>query len=195
MKFATGRSGISQSLDLFIIIGVVLAVGGIVATSATGLIGAAASVPSLQMVSLSLVGTPVGTPNGGALLTMTLKNAGSSTVMVSSAFSVSLSTNIVTTFTAGTCTPGTPTSFAGETAVTYTGSLVGSCASGALRGMTWTGPASPVGLAPGQQLTFVAAGNIAGASGATPNLITAGNTYQLTVLGNGQSIVQNVVSA
>lgn len=194
MKTATTRPAVSQSLDLFIIIGVVLAVGGVVATSATGLIGAATSVPSLQLVSFSLLGTPAGTVDGGATLSLTLKNVGGSTVTLGSGFSVSLSTNSVTTFTAGSCTASAPTSFAGASPVTYTPSIVGACASGALKGLSWVGPAAPVPLAPGQQLTFVATGSITGASGVTPNLITSGETYQVTALGNGQSIVQNFVS-
>jgi len=189
------RSAISQSLDLFIIIGVVLAVGGVVASVATGLIGSATSVPSLQLVTMSLQGTAAGTADGGALLSMTLKNVGTSTVMLGSSFSVILGTNTVTKFSGGTCTPGNPTSYAGSMAVNYTASLLGACSSGALKGMSWAGPSTPVPLAPGQQLTFVAAGSIAGASGATPNLVTTGNTYQVTVLGSGQSMVQNVVSA
>jgi hypothetical protein len=60
--------------------------------------------------------------------------------------------------------------------------------------MSWNGPATPVPLAPGQQLTFVVVNSISGASGATANLVTSGDTYQVTVLGSGQSVVQNVVS-
>jgi len=195
MKTTPVRPAISQSLDLFIIIGVVLAVGGVVASTATGLIGSATSVPSMQLVSLSLQGTPSGSNDGGALLSLTLKNEGTSAVMVGSSFSVTLDTNAITTFTGGNCTPGIPTSYAGATAVTYTASLLGTCSSGALRGMLWTGPSTPVPLAPGGQLTFVATGTITGASGAIANLVTIGNTYQVTVLGGGQSIVQNVVSS
>jgi len=195
MKITSVRPAISQSLDLFIIIGVVLAVGGVVASAATGLIGSATSVPSLQLVSLSLQGTPSGTSNGGAVLSLTLKNQGTSTVMLSSSFSVTLDTNTVTTFTGGNCTPGIPTSYAGAAPVTYTASLLGACSSGALRGMSWTGPSVAVPLAPGQQLAFVATGSIAGASGAIPNLATTGSAYQVVVLGSGQSLVQSVVSS
>ena len=194
MKTATARPAISQSLDLFIIIGVVLAVGGVVASAATGLIGAATSVPSLQLVSFSLQGTPAGTVDGGTSLSLTLKNLGTSTMMLGSAFSITLSTNSITAFAGGSCEAGVPTSFAGSSAVAYTPGLIGSCASGDLKGMTWAGPTTPVPLAPGQQLTFVAAGSVTGASGATPNLVTTGQTYLLTVLGGGQSMVQNVVS-
>lgn len=194
MKIPQVRPAISQSLDLFIIIGVVLAVGGVVASAATGLIGAATSVPSLQLVSFSLQGTPAGTANGGALLSLTLKNAGTSTLMLGSSFSVNLSTNTITTFTGGSCTPGIPTSYAGATAMSYTSSIQGACSSGSLKGMSWAGPSTPVPLAPGQQLTFVTTGSISGASGAIANLVTTGNTYQVTVLGSGQSMVQNVVS-
>jgi hypothetical protein len=194
MKTTRVRPAISQSLDLFIIIGVVLAVGGVVASAATGLIGSATSVPSLQLVSVSLQGTAAGTPDGGALLSLTMKNVGTTTVMVGSSFSVALNTNTITTFTGGNCTPGYPTSYAGATAVTYTTSLLGACSSGALRGMLWTGPSAPVPLAPGQQLTFVATGSVSGASVAIANLVTTGSTYQVTVLGSGQSLVQNVVS-
>jgi hypothetical protein len=194
MKTTRYRPAISQSLDLFIIIGVVLAVGGVVASAATGLIGSATSVPSLQLVSFSLAGTPAGTANGGTLLSLTLKNVGASTVMLGSSFSVTLDTNTISTITGGNCTPGVPTSYAGATAVTYTATLLGACSSGALKGMSWTGPSSPVPLAPGQQLTFVAAGSISGASGGVANLVTTGDSYQVTVLGSGQSLVQNLVS-
>lgn len=194
MKTATARPAISQSLDLFIIIGVVLAAGGVVASAATGLIGAVTSVPSLQLVTFSLQGTPAGTVDGGATLSLTLKNVGASTLMVGSTFSITLHTNSVTTISGGNCTAGAPTSYAGSTAVTYTAGLVGACASGALKGLSWVGPSIPVPLAPGQQLIFVAMGSVSGASGATANLVTTGQAYQVTALGGGQSIVQNVVS-
>jgi hypothetical protein len=114
--------------------------------------------------------------------------------MLGTSFSISLNTNTITTFTGGSCNPGVPTSYAGSSPVSYTSGLVGSCASGALKGMSWTGPSPPVPLAPGQQLTFVVVNGVSGASGATANLITSGDTYQVTVLGSGQSVIQNVVS-
>ncbi len=196
MKTTCNRRAISQSLDLFIIIGAVLAVGGVVASAATGLVGSAAATPSLQLVSYSLTGTPSGTLNGGSTLSVTLKNVGTSTILVGPSFSIALTTNSLAGASGNlTCNIGTPTSFAGSTSVTYAPSLNGACTPGNLKGLMWTGPGPAVSLTPGQQLTFAAMSSLGGVTGgATTNLITTGSSYQLTVLANGQSIIQNIVS-
>lgn len=187
------RSAISQSLDLFIIIGAVLAVGGIVVSTATGLIGAATTTPPLQLVQYQLVGSSsAGNPDS---LTLTLKNVGTSTLAIGSSFSVTLNTNSVTTSASTTCTASgdTPVSYAGSNLVTFQAMTtlgVASCtATGTLTGLRWQGPSTSVSLSPGQQLTFSVSPTIAQS---TP--ITTGTTYQVIILSNTQSIIQNVVS-
>jgi hypothetical protein len=189
----TRRSGISQSLDLFIIIGAVLAVGGVVASTATGLIGSAAATPSLQLVQFSLVGSSR-SPDS---LILTLKNVGTSTVAIGNGFSVTMSTDQTTPSPTVDCTaPGnTPVSYAGSAAVAFQMSAldhIGSniCgATGTVTGLRWIGPNASVSLAPGQQLTF----SVSPAVSST-GLITSGNTYSITVVSTGQSIVQNVIA-
>lgn len=96
------RSGISQSLDLFIIIAAVLAVGGIVTATIFGLIGSATTNSSVQVVAVSLTGGTSATASPAAFA-ITIKNTGTSTI---------------------TCTPSTCTvTFAG----TNTGSTAASC--------------------------------------------------------------------
>ncbi|QQG49009.1 MAG: hypothetical protein HY247_01450 [archaeon] len=193
MKITNRRSGISQSLDLFIIVGVVLAVGGIVASAATGLIGSATSTPSLQLTSFSLVGTVAGT-GGTSTLSLTLKNAGASTVSVGTGFTIAIGTNTITTTVSTSCSGTSPTSYAGSTAVAWTfASSPNACnVAGTVTSFKWTGPSTAVSLAPGQQLTFAVSPSTSGAGAANP--ATTGSPYQLTVLSNGQSIIQTIIS-
>ncbi|MBI3841059.1 MAG: hypothetical protein HY297_03775 [Thaumarchaeota archaeon] len=194
MKINRRRSGISQSLDLFIIVGAVLAVGGVVASAATGLIGSATSTPTLQLTSYTLVGGSAGASGGTTTLTVTLKNAGTGTVAVGTGFSIALGTNTITTTASTSCTGTSPTSYAGSTLVTWTfAASPNACnVAGSVTSFKWTGPATAVSLTPGQQLTFAVSPSTAGAGAANP--ITTGLTYQVTILSNGQSILQNVIS-
>jgi hypothetical protein len=72
------RSAISQSLDLFIIIGAVLAVGGIVTTSVYGLVNANSQSTAMQVTSISAAG---GT-NGNLVdsFSMVVKDIGSASL-------------------------------------------------------------------------------------------------------------------
>jgi hypothetical protein len=192
------RPGISQSLDLFIIIGAVLAVGGVVASAATGLIGSATSTPSLQLLSYTLAGSNAcGTCGGPASLSLTMKNAGSSTVTIGSSFAVIVATNSMSTTTSTACTTtgSAPASYAGSAPVSWTFSTSPSAtcnaSGGTINAFKWV-PSSAVTLAPGQQVTFAV--TLTFTSSTLPNPITSGSTYQLTILGAGQSILQNVIS-
>jgi hypothetical protein len=73
MKIAAKRSGISQSMDLFIIIAAVLAVGGVVTAAIYGLANSATQNSSLQIVSATVHPGTVGATiavkdNGGSSL-------------------------------------------------------------------------------------------------------------------------------
>jgi len=89
------RKAISQSMDLFIIIAAVLAVGGVVTAAVFGLANSAASNSSLAIVSATVHPGTVGA-------TITVKNNGGST-LPSATPTVS-----ITSTTGGTVT-GTPT--------------------------------------------------------------------------------------
>jgi hypothetical protein len=156
MKIAR-RSGISQSLDLFIIIAVVLACGGIVAAAATGLIGSASSSTTLQVVQSSLVGGT--TPQ----LSLTIKNVGTQTITAASPV---ITLNILGA-TGATC-PAT-----GST--TWTGACTTTTAY-----VAWTG--SSASLAPGSQVSFGATlTGITITSGATYSVSIVYGTASLSV--------------
>jgi hypothetical protein len=154
----TRRSGISQSLDLFIIIAVVLAAGGIVAAAASGLIGAATSQSTLQATESTLVGGPA------AVLTLQLKNVGTSTISVSSG-SVTIA-GITALTAAATC--GAPTVSAGIWGA-------GTCAVAATT-IPYTNTGA-ITLAPGGQLSFSAT-----ITGGAPQPIVSGTTYPVTYI-------------
>jgi archaellum component FlaG (FlaF/FlaG flagellin family) len=73
------RKAISQSMDLFIIIAAVLAVGGIVTAAIYGLAGSATSNQSVQVTGVSLTAGASSTA-GPAAFTITIKNSGTSTI-------------------------------------------------------------------------------------------------------------------
>jgi len=126
MKIAK-RSGISQSMDLFIIVAAVLAAGGVVTAAALGLINSATQSSTLQVTQSMLVG------GGSPSLTLTVKNVGTTSIPSGTA---TISLNVAG---ATGCTDST----SGST--TWTGACTGSAP------ITWTGTAS---LAPGGQLSF-----------------------------------------
>ena len=153
----TRRSGISQSMDLFIIIAVVLACGGIVAAAATGLIGSATSQSSLQVTQSTLVG------GSTAVLTLQLKNVGTTTISLSTGGTVTIA-GITALTAAATC--GAPTVSQGTWAA-------GTCALGATT-ISYSNTGT-ITLAPGAQLSFSAT-----ISGGTPQPILSGTTYPVT---------------
>ena len=143
-------------MDLFIIIAVVLACGGVVAAAATGLIGSATSQSSLQVTQSTLVGGPT------SVLTIQLKNVGTSTINVSSG---SITIAGITSLTAAATCRG-PSASQGTWAA-------GSCGIGATA-ISYTNTGT-ITLAPGAQLSFTAT-----ISGGTPQPIVSGTTYPVT---------------
>lgn len=142
-------------MDLFIIVAVVLACGGVVAAAATGLIGSATSQSTLQVTQSTLVG---GTT---AVLTLQLKNVGTTTISISTG-TVTLAG--ITALTVG-ATCGAPT--------VSQGTWAGTCASGATA-ISYSNTGT-IALAPGAQLSFSAT-----ITGGTPQPIVSGTTYPVT---------------
>ncbi len=127
MKIASNRKAISQSMDLFIIIAAVLAVGGVVTAAVYGLANSAATSSTLQITQSVLVG---GTSPS---LTLVVKNTGTATIPSGI---VTIALNV-----AGAL--GCTDSMTGST--TWSGACTGSAP------LAWTGTAS---LAPGTQMSF-----------------------------------------
>ena len=146
----TRRSGILQSIDLSVIIAVVLACGGIVAAAATGLIGSATSQSSLQVTQSTLVGAAT------AVVTLQLKNVGTTTISLSTGGTVTIA-GITTLTAASTC--GAPTASQGTWGA-------GTCAIRATT-VSYTNTGT-ITLAPGAQLSFSAT-----ISGGTPQPIVS----------------------
>lgn len=73
------RSGISQSMDLFIIIAAVLGVGGIVTASIYSLVNGAAANTSVAIVEASLKAGPTA-PTAPTAVSVTVKNDGGSPI-------------------------------------------------------------------------------------------------------------------
>lgn len=175
------HKAISQSLDLFIIIGVVLAVGGLVAAVATGLIGSATNTASLQLTSYSIA--QVGGTATSGTYSMTIKNVGTSNVAIGGSFVIKLATTN-NMGASGAC--NVPTAYAGGTVVTF---VVTSCTSATA--ITLTGPGTAVNLTPGQVLTVTVPSAIS--AGTDP--FTTGLTYTISVNSGSQVILQNVISS
>lgn len=79
MKINHQRKAISQSMDLFIIIAAVLAVGGVVTAAVYSLAGSASTNSSIQVVSVSLTGGASSSASPVAFA-ITIKNTGSSAI-------------------------------------------------------------------------------------------------------------------
>ena len=150
------RKGISQSMDLFIIIAIVLACGGVVAAAATGLIGSATSQSTLQVTQSTLVG------GNTAVATLQLKNVGTTTINISTG-TVTIA-GITALTTAATC--AAPTASQGTWAA-------GTCAIGATS-ISYINTGT-ITLAPGAQLSFSAT-----ITGGAPQPIVSGTTYPVT---------------
>jgi hypothetical protein len=80
MKIQSRRTAISQSLDLFIIIGAVLAVGGIVTSSVFGLVNGNAQSTAMQITAISAAGSAPASSTGLNSFMVTLKNIGSAAI-------------------------------------------------------------------------------------------------------------------
>ncbi len=98
------RSAISQSLDLFIIIAAVLAVGGIVTASIYGLIGSATTNSSIQVTQVSVSGAASPSTTIPAF-SITVKNIGSSSISCGGTCTVTISGTVGSA--SGVCTGAT----------------------------------------------------------------------------------------
>jgi hypothetical protein len=158
MKTNLKRKGISQSMDLFIIIAAVLGIGGVVTASVYGLIGASSTNSSVLIVQ----GSVQGSATSGTItsFTITVKNSGSATV----------AGGTMTITLGGSKQPATPVTVPAPSGSTGTWTTGGAASSPvALTGTSVT-------LAPGQQVA-VSLGTI---SGLTTGY-TTGTPYTITV--------------
>ena len=142
-------------MDLFIIIAIVLACGGVVAAAATGLIGSATSQSTVQVTQSTLVG---GTT---AVLTLQVKNVGTTTINISTG-TVTIA-GITALTTAATCSAPTVSQ----------GTWAGLCGLGATQ-ISYSNTGT-ITLAPGAQLSFSAT-----ITGGAPQPIVSGTTYPVT---------------
>jgi hypothetical protein len=170
MKINAKRSAISQSIDLFIIIAAVLAVGGVVTATIYGLAGSASSNSAIQVVQASAQGGGATSINS---FSITVKNMGSTTI----------SSGTMTVTLGGSKQPSTPVATPAPTCSSGTGSLGGSA------GNPVQVICSSVTLAPGAQVA-ISVGPVSGlTTGWTP-----GTTYQVTVtFGSAQATI-NVIA-
>ncbi len=157
MKIARNRRAISQSLDLFIIIAAVLAVGGIVTAAVFSLAGSATTNSFVGVVQVQAAGgTVTGAINS---FSITVKNTGSSTI-----------TGIMTITLGGTTQPATPVTLPAPTGSDGTWALGGA----ATFPVQLTG--TTVTLTPGEQVA-VSQGAITGLTTGW----TIGTKYTVTV--------------
>lgn len=163
MKIDQRRAAISQSLDLFIIIGAVLAVGGVVTSSVFGLVNGNSQNTAFQVTSISATGGTGGA--SGTLVNsfnIVLKNIGSSSIKGPMAITL-VGAN-------GGASPPSCTSVA-PTVVTTSGSTAGanwSVACSTNASVTINGPSTGTAtLAPGGQIS-VSVGSIPSSATGTP---------------------------
>ncbi len=203
MKINRSHRGISQSIDLFIIIAAVLACGIIVTNALLDLINANASNTSIELSQTSLAGSVASTSGGSATLTFTIKNAGTTTISLQSTDLVKLGINSLTTTTTTSCTDTVPLSYSGSSKVTWgafnaqtsAGANQACTVAGSIAYFTWAGPSTAVTVSPGGTVTFSVSPSVTTSSGSVGNPITTGNTYTLTISGPSLSITENVVSS
>jgi hypothetical protein len=170
MKINARRTAISQSIDLFIIIAAVLAVGGVVTATIYGLAGSASSNSAIQVVQASAAGGGATSINS---FSITVKNMGSTTITSSA----------VTAILGGSVQPATPKTLPAPTCSSGSGSLGGSA------GNPVQVICSGVTLAPGAQVAI----SVGPISGLTTGW-TSGTTYQVTVtFGTAQTTI-NVIA-
>ena len=145
------RSGISQSMDLFIIIAAVLGAGGVVTAAIYGLINGNASTVSMQITSASVVNSGSNNP----MVTVSMKNTGSASYMCSAASCVITLSNLHWTTAPTTCNANVATSWGTVTATA-------SCPTGGSASVTLANNAA---IPPGGQFTVVT--SFAGGVGCT----------------------------
>ncbi|QQG48715.1 MAG: hypothetical protein HY247_08280 [archaeon] len=167
------RKAISQSMDLFIIIAAVLAVGGVVAAAVYGLAGSATSNTSIQVSASYVSGGGSASPQSIAI---TIKNNGGSAVAC----------------TAPTCTVTISPGSIGTAALACSGACSLSGASWGL-GSATTGPVTftySATLSPGQQASFILNGPFSGTT-TFSTMAAKGSTVTINALfGTANSQVQ-----
>jgi hypothetical protein len=148
MKINTKRLAISQSMDLFIIIAAVLAVGGIVTAAILGLGSAATSNQSIEVSQIAATGSST----AGSLIafSITVKNNGPSSI-----------TGTLTVTLMGTVQPATPVTSPAPTAAVTSGSTAGTWTLGGAAGKPVVLSGASVTLAPGGQVA-ISEGSISG---------------------------------
>ena len=168
-------------MDLFIIIAAVLAAGGIVATTVSGLISSSASQSNVTLTGISVA-------SAGNSISLTLKNTGTSALSIGNLVTITISGLSATTTASSTCPA--PTSFAGSTQVSWTPSTnLASCGTaGAVSMVKYTGPASSPSLLPGQQLSFTANPVL------SVTTFSSGTAYAISITGPSMSFSQDVIS-
>jgi hypothetical protein len=166
---------------MFIIIAAVLAAGGVVATAVSGLVNSATTQSNVTLTGISIA-------SAGNSLTLTLKNTGTSPLILGNTDVITISGLSVTAPPSFTCT--TPVSFAGQTPVNWapTTSTTACGTAGTVSSVEYTGPSVPVSLLPGQQLAFAADPVL------SVGTFSPGTAYTLTVTGPSVSFSQNVVA-
>lgn len=166
------RSGISQSMDLFIIIAAVLGVGGVVTASIYNLVNSATADTSITVVGASLRAGP-GTP---AAVSVTVKNNGGSPITCSGSACqvVMVGTSATTPACAGSCL--------------VSGGALTWAVSTANGPLTFT--ATGGSLAPGAETSFV----LNGPMGGTGTFWSAGQPVTMNVIFGPASAEFTVVS-
>ncbi|MDG7007027.1 MAG: hypothetical protein JRN06_02145 [Nitrososphaerota archaeon] len=167
------RSGISQSMDLFIIIAAVLGVGGVVTASIYNLVDSATANTSITVVGVTLKAGPT----APTAVSVTVKNNGGSPITCSSSTCqvVMVGTNVTAPACAGSCL---------VSGGTLTWAL--KPASGPLTFMA-TGESA---LPPGAETSFVVNGPIGG----TGTFWSAGEPVTLNVIFGSASAQVTVIS-
>jgi hypothetical protein len=165
MKIKNSRLAISQSMDLFIIIAAVLGVGGVVTAAVFGLANSGANSTTLQIVSASLVGGPSTTSNGStSTLALSLKNLGTSTINLSQANILNVTTSQKGVSAATASATGSVTWSAQHAGLTN--SLIGAYSDQGT-------------VAPGSQITLLLTITT---SNTTPAPFASGNQYTINIL-------------
>ncbi|MDG6918609.1 MAG: hypothetical protein JRN62_04135 [Nitrososphaerota archaeon] len=162
------RRAITQTLDLFILIAAVLGVGALVITALYGLVGAATTNASIQVVTASATGGATSGSNSITALSITVKNSGSSNLPSNTMYIELGGTSGSPTYTSGSILCN---DVASGTAAVYGTSVAIECSS--------------VALAQGAQESIVLLNPITMTVG-----WNEGTSYQVTVVyGNTQTSV------
>jgi hypothetical protein len=180
LKITSRRKGISQSMDLFIIIAAVLGVGGVVSASIYNLVNSATANSSIIVVGASL---RAGTASPLAI-SITVKNNGGSPISCATAGSCQV-------VFAGTSTGSTAATCSGSCTIASGGSLnwgLGSAAGP----LTFQVTSSSTSFAPGAQTSFAIEGTLTSGTGAT--YWTAGTPVTINLLFGTASAQVTVVS-